>query len=880
MPDEDRPFLRPGLVAGLCAAAGAVAGLRVQPAAATGAATAGLALAAAAFALLPRPTGAAARAARRIAAAAFFACAAFAAGLLTDRGAAVPALDKAVAAGEQVRFVGQMAQPVERRLDPPRWRSTAEQPRLALLVDFETIEQDGRWTPARARVLLSADDVPLEARAGDEVEGRAWLRPQAAPANPGQEDRGPVLHRNGIAATGALERGALAVLHPSDGFARRAEVFRGEFAAFVRDRLGDRDRAALVAALSVGERGAIATGLNAAFNASGLAHVLSISGLHLAVAVAALAWLLRRLFGLSAALSARVAPRRLAAAVALPVTAFYVALIGAPAPAVRAGIGLALVLGGRLAGRVSDTFNTLGWALAAVAVFDTQAIEQPSTQMSFLGVAGLAWLTPRLREMIPIRPPEPGLSGPRAWLAKAGEAVLLLALGSIAATLASAPLTAIYFERASLVAAAANLVAWPASTLVVPAGAAGAALFALHPALAGPLVDLAGLCAGALAWCARLFGSWPAAAIHVAPPSAVQIALYAGLVVSLASLRRWPRRMAIPLAAVSAAGLLVSVLPSGRSDGRLEVAFLSVGQGDSTVVRFPGGSTWVVDAGGDEARRSDTGARIVAPFLRERGVRRVDRMIASHPHPDHIGGFPALIDRFAPRELWVNDAHPEPGPLADLILGAADAGARVVEFRGQVAATCPGLAPLGEALPEVAALAVGDPRCSPAPPSFEVEGVRVEVLHPLAGPERALFPEMGENDDSLVLRLTLGSVRILLPGDLEREGEALLLARGWPVDADILKAPHHGSGTSSTEAFVRAVRPAHVVFPVGAGNRWGFPSPAIEARYAAAGAAGHRTDRDGAVVFRTDGRVVEVTHHLGTPVPDEETAAAVPSSKR
>lgn len=844
-----RSFLRPGVVVGMAAALGAYLGLEPGLAFPNVAIWAG-ALICGVCALLPLRVPVASR----IAAIAAVFLAGNGAGRLAPKPLASPVL-LAATTGEPVRLAGTLLEPVERSLGPARWGQVEGQPRLRLLVGVTHVRADGRWQEARGRVLLGGEDVPIEALVGDRVELSARLRVPEGPKNAGERDARPRLARAGIDAVGALERGAIAVWEPGDSWRRDAERFRARFASYVRDRLGPGDRASLVAALAVGERGGISVEANEAFTASGLAHVLSISGLHLAVAVALLAWALERLFGLSAWLSARVAPSRLSALVALPLTVLYVVLVGAPPPAVRAGLGAGLHLGAIAVGRTPDVFNTLGWALAAVALVDPAALDLVSTQLSFLGVAGLAYLTPRLRELIPIAQPDRAATGVRAMAARFGEATLLLVLGSVAATLASAPLTAATFERASLVAALANVVAWPASTLIVPSGVLGAALFSLHPALAGPFVAVAGWCAWGLDACARVFASWPLASIHVDPPTMLSVAGYALVVVTIANLRRWPRP---PLAAGVVAGL--ALLVAGRpqalphAEGQLEITFLAVGQGDSAVIRFPHGSTMVVDAGGDASMRFDPGARIVAPFLRAHGIERIDHVVASHPHPDHIGGLPSLFERFSVGELWHNgDGADEPGALARLVEVATKSGARSVDFRhAGLPAACHGREPLIEVLPAVAELAVGDPRCAAPPPVREIDGVRVEILHPLNGPERASFPELGANDNSLVLRLVHGKVRVLLAGDVEHEGEALLLARHADVGADLVKAPHHGSRTSSTAAFVARTKPAHVVFCVGEDNQWNFPAPEVVARYEAAGARSWRTD-ERPVTFVSDG---------------------------
>ncbi|MFM2152827.1 MAG: hypothetical protein RL199_1262 [Pseudomonadota bacterium] len=856
MSDQPQTFLRPGLWAGLAVATGAAAGVELPS---TRLASLGGVLCFALALLLVRG-----RAVRTAALCAFVAV-----GLLSGSAAPRPAdvslLNAVLDDGRPVRFTGRLVEPVQHKLAPPRWRSETDQARLSLVVDVDQVQWDGAWRPLGARAVLGGEDVPLAVHAGDGVEGVARFVMPPAPQNPGQDDTRARLRRRGIALAGALERGALAAIAPSHGFAARAERFRVSFDAFVRARVGDPDRASLVSALSVGERGGVSSELSNAFNASGLAHVLSISGLHLAVAVLAFAWLLRRLFGLSGWLSACIAPKSLSALVSLPVSALYVALIGAPPPALRAGLGTGLLLAGRASGRATDALNTLGWTLAVVAAADPASLFEPSTQLSFLGVWGLAWVSPRLRELIPIAPPEADAH----WTLRFGETLLTMAVGTLSATLATAPVTAAFFERVSFVAVVANIAAWPASTLIVPAGALAAAVFPWWPSAAGVLVDVAGACAWLLAACARWFAAWPLASVVVPPPSVLSMIGWGLLLVGVLSLKRWARPMAASVAAAGLVLLAVAAWPASSADGKLTVTFLSVGQGDATFIRFPEGKTMLVDAGGEASMRFDPGARVVAPFLRSQGVRRLDVVAASHPHPDHIGGLPAIVERFDVGELWHDGLYVDDGPQGALLALARKAGVRIVDFKQGLPAACPRETPLGELLPAVADMNVGDPRCRPAPPARDFDGVKVEVLHPLNGPDSSAYPELGENDNSLVLRLTYGEVRVLLSGDLEHEGEAILRASPYDLEADILKAPHHGSRTSSTADFVARVKPRHVVFCVGKNNMFGFPKADVVARYEGAGCRRYRTD-EGAVTFATDGRSIDVQ-------PFEASAAVVPS---
>ena len=261
-----------------------------------------------------------------------------------------------------------------------------------------------------------------------------------------------------------------------------------------------------------------------------------------------------------------------------------------------------------------------------------------------------------------------------------------------------------------------------------------------------------------------------------------------------------------------------------RLDSELEVTFLSVGQGDSTFVRFPGGASWLIDGGGAVASHFDLGAAILAPFLWERGVGELEVMALSHPHPDHALGLIGVAPLVGARELWLSTG---------------------VESGGLVHGLEAALGPLTL----TRRLAAGA--------HFERGPVTIDVLGP---PPSKRFDKV--NDQSLVLALTYGEVRFLLPGDAEEEAEEALLASGADLHATVLKAPHHGSGTSSTPAFIHAVRPSSVVFCVGRDNRFGFPLEEVQARYRDAGCRLFRTDRDGAITFRTDGHTLSVDRFL------------------
>ncbi len=276
--------------------------------------------------------------------------------------------------------------------------------------------------------------------------------------------------------------------------------------------------------------------------------------------------------------------------------------------------------------------------------------------------------------------------------------------------------------------------------------------------------------------------------------------------------------------AVAPASLVAWVRP------HLDVTTLDVGQGDAIVIRFPNGATMLVDAGGRSSGSFDIGARVVGPALRARGIRRLDYLVVTHADADHIGGAASVMEEFTPVEVWTG--VPVAGDAATAALrraaGAAGTAWRTVQRGDRLS--------IGEV--EVSVL-------HPPPPDWERQRVR--------------------NDDSVVLSVTLGGVRALLTGDISAAVEADVAAeaaREWasqerpPPRLTLLKVAHHGSAGSTSTPFLQATQPAIAVVSAGADDPFGHPAPPVLERLAAAGVEVWRTDRDGEVTVRTDGRAV------------------------
>lgn len=707
---------------------------------------------------------------------------------------------------------------------------------------------------ARARVTLYAKpgERLVDLRYGQNVELDARVRRTHNFRNPGSFDYAAYLARQRIYWSAAGRAATVRVLPGRCGSAFWSFLFGLRTAALTRiEKLypGDSYGSAMMQAILIGESSKVERVWTDYFRRTGTYHTIVISGLHVTVLAGFFLLLLRIC----------LVPEPIALTATMLAAWLYALVAGWQAPAVRAAAGFALFVFLRYIYRRSRLLNILAAVALGFVIFDPEQIFDASFQLSFLCVAligalavpviertsaplarGLRALADTDRDLhlepraahfrVELRLLAETLSlwtrvSGRAWLPALGLLMRagffcyeLMVISAVVQVGLALPM-AVYFHRLSLTGVTANLLIVPLMSAVIPVGFV--AVFTgwrFAAAIAGWLL---GLSQRAAEWHARWEPNWRVPD----PPLWLAVALAAAVVCLALTVGR--RRAALAALGATAALLVLLVwhpFPPHAELGVLELTAIDVGQAESLFLAFPDGKLMLLDGGGfppsgrRRRPRLDMGEDVVSPYLWTRSIRTLDAIALSHPHEDHIGGLAAIVENFRPKVLWTGAVAdtPEWRRLRQAALGR---GVRIVTLQ-------PGQ-------------------------RFRYGGAQIEVLAPLPGHQTS---EKFPNNDSLVLRVSYGRNSFLFTGDIERSVERELVAAGTLQHADVLKVPHHGSRTSSTEPFLDRVRPAFAVISAGFENQFHNPHPDVVKRLEGLHAAVLRTDLDGLVSFRADGR--------------------------
>ena len=688
---------------------------------------------------------------------------------------------------------------------------------------------------------------------GTRLRVRAKLHRARNFRNPGAFDYEGYLRENGIAALGSARAQDVELLPGFSG--SRIERLRMRIHASIVAKIHELwtpSQAALMDAMVLGEDSFLEGGTRAEFQRSGTYHVLVVSGMNLSILAFVIFWTLRQ-FHLDQAL---------ASVVTVVVSFAYAFVTGVGPPVWRAALMLAIYLGARFLYRERSMLNALGAAALGVLIFDPHALFGASFQLTFLSVLVIAAIgipvlertthpyTRGLRLLkfasydlhVPAEVAQFRLDlrliagrlkrfiGERAGLMLPGAMMrIVLASGELlfVSALMQAGLAlpmAYYFHRATTMGMPANLAVVPLTEVLMPAAVTAVGVGYFSVMVARPAAWVSGVALNLITGTVHWAGGWRLADLRVATaPGAVIVIALGVLGLAMIAVRR-SRVVAFAslILLVATAGWVALVPPRPQvRRGILEVTSIDVGQGDSILLVTPEGRTILVDAGGLPRwmhSSFDIGEQVVSSYLWNRGIERLDAVVITHDHSDHLGGMPSVIANFHPRELWLSTDAPNP-ELDPILVQAKSAGMKIsVRAEGE---------------------------------EFDYGGAHFHVLGPRHDEARsALRPNL----QSLVFTVALAGTTALLEADAEKAEERRIVEEH--PEAQLLKVAHHGSASSTSAELLAMVRPQFAVISAGVRNVYGHPRREVLERLQQAGVKTYRTDMTGVVSFYLDGKSV------------------------
>ncbi len=586
--------------------------------------------------------------------------------------------------------------------------------------------------------------------------------------------------------------------------------------------------AQLLKGILLGKRSDLPTETLDIFRNSGTFHVLAVSGLHVGL-VAMFCYLGFSCFRL---------PQKVICLLTIAAVLIYACLIGFRPSVFRASLMAILFLFATLMDRDADLFNLLAFAALVLLLLNPLQMWDVGFQLSFIAVAAIVYFVPKMEK--PLRrlwenedgsPSEGSVSVLTRFRHRVVKWLVLSYLVTLAAQIGTTPLIGYHFFRAYPLGLIVGPFAVGLVSLIVAVGMASVCVGFIWLPLTALLALFNHAIISVFLGLIGIFGqTW--GIVKLTPPTVGVFVLYIAFFLGIAHWRYVYRHWRIAsLIGLSVLAICVWDTAFHEKGRLLEVVTLDVGQGDAAFIRFPDNRTLLIDGGIQRSYYDpkkqrwvdyDVGKRVIEPYLDFRGIRRLDMVVLTHPDIDHGGGLGHILENFeVGRVLGISDMplNSETHRRLHAIVNANDIP-YAFPFAGKIELT---------------------------------PTATLNLLHPMDAASTNLL-DQDRNDDSLVMKLTYGEVDILFTGDIGKQAETRLIASGQDLRSEILKVPHHGSRTSSSAAFIRAVEPRYAIFSLGQSSQYQFPHADVVARYRARGCVQLRTDTAAAITLRTDGK--------------------------
>jgi competence protein ComEC len=732
-------------------------------------------------------------------------------------------------------------------LDSPAWTDDQRQ-KFDLTV--ETLESDSKTISVTGKLRVTVEGDPQDLNMGDRIRFAGRISPFRNFQNPGGFDYRQYMAFNGIYGSVFVQSGGIEKIAPHrGGFLQRVYCMRKTI-SLTLDSIGDADARAVLKALLIGERSDISVRITENFSKAGVSHLLSISGLHVGIVAMTSFFIFRWILSWFPFFLWRAWTRKGAAILSIIPVMVYGLVSGMSPSTQRSVIMIVIFLMTFLIHKEHEPLNTLATAALVILMLHPPSLFAISFQLSFASVFAILYFLPRLWQM------DDDVSNIRTRIK---NYILSSLWVTLSATFGVQPLVMVYFNQISLISPLANFILIPLVGFgVVPLGLFFAGISLMFP----PAACLWGLqfSAAILKISLKLidyFAGLPYAAVKTITPSLLEVICVYTLLLTLMSLKRKPlsnaqllralsirsneglsagvKNMLLMLSVVSAVILGLDACYWGyqrffRSDFRVTV--LDVGQGTASLLEFPKGPVMLIDAGGfSHSSAFDMGKMVVAPLLWRKKIRSVDILVLSHADSDHVNGMPYIAEHFHVKSVWTN-TEPEDGKGYQRFVDVLEEKRLIpAEFKT-------------------------------FPRQHEINGVFLYIVNPPPDfmQRRQLETWRDINNNSLAVLARFGTVSMLFPGDIKSGAEKEMVSLyGDFLQSRVLVAPHHGSRSSNSAAFVEMIQPQAVIFTTGVNNRFNFPHPSVIKRYQDMDVTLLNTATHGAVQICTDGNALTIT---------------------